>query len=112
MTRYFNGKIVELLAPAGTMETFRALVQSKCDAIYFGGKSLNMRMIRKGFNFSNEDIKEAIKMGHDAGKKVYITLNNMLNDYEIDEAIETLRFYNDINVDGLIVAGSGYFANL
>ena len=63
-----------------------------------------MRMIRKGYNFSNEDIKEAIKIGHDADKKVYITLNNMLNDYEIDEAIETLHFYNDIHVDGLIVA--------
>lgn len=104
MTRFFNGKKVELLAPAGTMDIFKDLVQSKCDAIYFGGKSLNMRMIRKSYNFSNEDIKEAIKMGHDADKKIYLTLNNMLNDYEINEAIETLQFYNDIDVDGLIVA--------
>ena len=104
MTRFFNGKKVELLAPAGTMDLFRNLAQSNCDAIYFGGKSLNMRMIRKGYNFTNEDIKEAIALGHDADKKVYITLNNMLNDYEIDEAIETLHFYNDIHVDGLIVA--------
>lgn len=104
MERFFNGKKIELLAPAGTMEIFKNLVNANCDAIYLGGKSLNMRMIRKDYNFSDKDIQEAIKIAHDVDKKVYLTLNNMLNDFEIDEAINTLQFYNDIHVDGLIIA--------
>jgi len=60
MTRYFNGKKVELLAPSGTMETFKSMVNANCYAIYFGGKSLNMRMMRKGYNFSDEETLEAV----------------------------------------------------
>lgn len=107
MSKFFNGKKIELLAPSGTMETFKSIVQANCDAIYFGGKSLNMRMMRKGYNFSDEEIKEAIKMAHDVDKKVYVTVNNMLNDSEINEATEYLHFLNDINVDGIIVQDLG-----
>jgi putative protease len=107
MARYFNNKKIELLAPSGTMETFKRMVHANCDAIYLGGKSLNMRMMRKGFNFSDEEIKEALKMAHAVDKKVYITVNNMINDNEIDEAIEYLRFLNDIPVDGIIVQDLG-----
>jgi putative protease len=104
MAKFFNGKKVELLAPAGTMEIFRDLVKANCDAVFFGGKSLNMRMIRKGYNFSDDDIKEAVKMAHDVDKKVYITVNNMLNDFELDEAVSHLHYLNDIRVDGIIFA--------
>lgn len=104
MTRFFNGKEVELLAPAGTMEIFKNLTNANCDAIFLGGKSLNMRMIRKGYNFSDDDIKEAVKIAHNVDKKVYITLNNMLNDFEMNEAAEHLHFLNNINVDGIIFA--------
>ena len=107
MTRYFNGKKVELLAPSGTMETFKSMVNANCDAIYFGGKSLNMRMMRKGYNFSAEETLEAVEMAHAANKKVYITVNNMLNDFEISEAIEYLHFLNDAKVDGIIVQDFG-----
>jgi putative protease len=103
MPRFFNNKKVELLAPAGTMETFKSMVKANCDAIYLGGKSLNMRMIRKGFNLSDEEVTEAIKMAHEVDKKVYVTVNNMLNEYEIKEAAEYLHFLNSINVDGIIV---------
>jgi putative protease len=107
MSRFFNGKKIELLAPAGTMETFKSMVKANCDAIYFGGKSLNMRMIRKGFNFSNEEIHEAVTMAHGVDKKVYITVNNLLNDYEINEATEYLHFLQGIHVDGIIVQDLG-----
>lgn len=107
MARFFNNKKIELLAPSGTMETFKSIVKANCDAIYLGGKSLNMRLMRKGFNFSNEEIIEALKMAHDADKKVYITVNNMLNDNEINEATEYLHFLNNIGVDGIIVQDLG-----
>jgi putative protease len=103
MARYFNNKKVELLAPAGTMETFMSMVKANCDAIYLGGKSLNMRMIRKGYNLADEEIEEAIEMAHEAGKKVYVTVNNMMNDYEINEAAEYLHWLNSINTDGIII---------
>lgn len=103
MAKYFNGKKIELLAPSGTMETFRKMVEANCDAIYFGGKSLNMRMMRKGYNFSDEEVIEAIQMAHNVDKKVYVTVNNMLNEYELDEAIEYLHFLNDSEVDGIII---------
>ncbi|AOT69628.1 U32 family peptidase [Geosporobacter ferrireducens] len=107
MSRFFNGKKIELLAPAGTMETFKSMVQANCDAIYFGGKILNMRMIRKGFNFSNEEIHEAAAMAHAVNKKVYVTVNNLLNDYEIGEAAEYLQFLQNIQVDGIIIQDLG-----
>ncbi len=107
MSRFFNGKKIELLAPSGTMETFRQMLQAGCDAIYFGGKSLNMRMMRKGFNFSDDEIYEAARMAHDAGKKVYVTVNNMLTDEEMDEAAEYLHFLQRGNVDGIIIQDLG-----
>lgn len=107
MARFFNNKEIELLAPSGTMETFKTMVKANCDAIYLGGKSLNMRMMRKGYNFSDEEIQEAIKMAHNVGKKVYITVNNMLNDSEINEATQYLHFLNNINVDGIIIQDLG-----
>ena len=103
MARFFNNKKVELLAPAGTMEIFRNVVKANCDAIYLGGKSLNMRMIRKGFNLSDEELTEAALIAHELNKKLYVTVNNMMNEYEIEEAAEYLHFLNSINVDGLIV---------
>lgn len=107
MARFFNNKKVELLAPAGTMETFKSMVKAKCDAIYLGGKSLNMRMIRKGYNLTDEEIAESVKMAHEVDKKVYVTVNNMLNDYEIDEAADYLHWLGSINVDGIIIQDLG-----
>lgn len=107
MSRFFNGKKIELLAPSGTMETFKAMLQASCDAIYFGGKSLNMRMMRKGFNFSDDEVIEAVKMAHDVNKKVYVTVNNMLKDDEMDEAAEYLHFLQNGNVDGIIIQDLG-----
>lgn len=107
MARFFNQKKVELLAPSGNMEIFESVVRSNCDAVYIGGKSLNMRMIRKGFNFSDEEVAQALRMAHDEDKKLYVTVNNMLNDREMQEATEYLGFLNSIKVDGIIVQDTG-----
>ena len=101
--RKFKQQTLELLAPAGNFEIFKKVVDTKCDAIYFGGQSLNMRMIRKGFNFSNEELKEAIDIAHAKGKKTYITVNNLISELEIDEARTFLTYLDEIKPDGLIV---------
>ena len=101
--RFFKGKPLELLAPAGNFEIFKEVVQTKCDAIYFGGQSLNMRMIRKGFNFTNEEMAEAIQLAHANHKKVYITVNNLVDFGEIEIAKTYLTFLDQVKPDALIV---------
>lgn len=104
MSRYFNGKEVELLAPAGTFEVFLALLETGCDAIYMGGRILNMRMIRKGYNLSDEEVKKAVMLAHEKGKKVYITINNLFNKEDIESAKEYLVYLDkEVKPDAIIV---------
>ncbi|GGA31732.1 peptidase U32 family protein [Paenibacillus physcomitrellae] len=103
MARLFNGREVELLAPAGTFEIFKQIIQEGCDAVYFGGPSLNMRLMRKGYNFTLEEMAEAIQIAHSLGKKVYVTVNNMLNEQEMQETADYLKYLDEIGPDALIV---------
>jgi len=103
MSRFFNGNEVELLAPAGTFEIFQKIIYSGADAVYLGGKILNMRMHRKDYNFSNDEIKKAIEIAHSLNKKVYITVNNLLSQQDLNVAEEYLRFLEKVQPDALIV---------
>ncbi|OPA76955.1 peptidase U32 [Paenibacillus selenitireducens] len=103
MARYFNGKEVELLAPAGTFDIFETVIRTNCDAVYFGGPSLNMRMMRKGYNLSYEEINQAISIAHSLGKRVYITLNNLVNETDMDDARQYLQFIHEAQPDAIIV---------
>lgn len=62
-----------------------------------------MRLMRKGFNFSLEEITEAVKIAHGLGKKVYVTVNNLLNEGELEEAEAYLRFLESAGPDAIIV---------
>ncbi len=101
--RKFKDQKIELLAPAGNLEIFRGIVDSRCDAIYFGGQRMNMRMIRKGYNFSDDELKEAIYLANDRGKATYITVNNLLDEKESGELSEYLHFLSEIKPTGIIV---------
>lgn len=103
MARFFNGKEIELLAPAGTFEIFKEVVQARCDAVYLGGPVLNMRMMRKGYNLSHEEIGEALNIAHGLGKKVYITVNNLFSEEDVEEARDYLAFLDRAAPDALIV---------
>lgn len=109
MARYFNGKEVELLAPAGTFEIFKSVIDMNCDAVYFGGPSLNMRMMRKGYNLSYEEVREAIKMAHDRGKRAYVTVNNLLNEEDLEEAKRYFNFLNEACPDAIIAQDLAVF---
>ena len=101
--RYFNGKKIELLAPAGNFEIFKSILETGCDAIYFGGQRMNMRLIRKGFNFTDEELREAVQLAKAKGKATYITLNNLLEEDELDDLKAYLRLLEDIGPTGIIV---------
>lgn len=109
MSRYYDNRPIELLAPAGTFEIFKAVIQANCDAVYFGGSILNMRMIRKGYNFSNEEIEQAIKIAHDLGKKVYITVNNLFGQDDLNRSVAYLKFLEEIQPDALIIQDFALF---
>lgn len=103
MGRYFNNQEVELLAPAGNFEIFKEVINSGADAVYLGGKIFNMRMHRKDFNFTNEELEEAINIAHSLNKKLYITVNNLLSFEDLRQAEEYLTYLEKIKPDALIV---------
>ncbi|WP_291632883.1 U32 family peptidase [Clostridium sp.] len=103
MSRFFNKKEVELLAPAGTFEIFEKVIHSGADAVYFGGKKLNMRMHRSGYNLSNDEIEKAIAIAHSLNKKVYVTVNNLFSQQDLKDAEEYLKFLEKAKPDALII---------
>lgn len=107
MSRFFNNQKVELLAPAGKFDIFKKIIYSKDDAVYLGGKSFSMRMHRKDFNFTNEELEEAINTAHSLGKKIYITVNNLLSSEDLKYIEEYLRYLEKIKPDAILVQDMG-----
>lgn len=96
---------IELLAPAGSFESLIAAVQSGADAIYLGGSKFSARAYAN--NFDDEQMIKAVEYCHDYGVKVYITINTLLKDKEIKEALEYAKFLYRIGVDALIIQDTG-----
>jgi putative protease len=98
---------VELLAPVGTWETLEAVIEEGADAVYLGGKKFNMRLHRQDVNFDNEQLAKAAQYCHDRNVKLYITMNNLLTDQELQDARSYLKFLQEIGPDSLIVQDLG-----
>jgi U32 family peptidase len=99
----------EILAPAGNRAAFLAGLAAGADAIYCGLKSLSARMEAK--NFSMEELAQLVRLAHDRGVKVYVTLNALLKPDELDGAgrlIDALGRH--VNPDALIVQDLGVLA--
>lgn len=92
----------ELLAPAGDFIKLEIAFMYGADAIYCGGKNFSLRANAK--NFSNEELKKAVDIAHNLGKKVYVTVNIVFHDENFNGLDEYLKFLNDINVDGIIAS--------
>lgn len=91
----------ELLAPAGSMEALKAAVANGCDAVYLGMKKYGARAYSS--NFDEESLEEAVAYAHLRGVKVYVTVNTIVFEDELEEVFEQLGFLNGIGVDGIIV---------
>ena len=98
-------KNVELLAPAGTYEAFLAAVENGANAVYMGGKLFNARA--NATNFDINELKNIVEYAHLRNVKVHITMNTLLDDVEINEALEFAYEIYEIGVDAVIVQDIG-----
>ncbi len=95
----------ELLAPAGSLESLRAAVLCKADAIYLGGKAFSARASAE--NFTESELAQGIKFCHLRGVKVYPALNTEIFRGEMKELLHTARLYAEYGADALIVSDLG-----
>ncbi len=96
---------VELLSPGGNLEKIKIAINYGADAVYTGYKKFGLRS-RAG-NLDKKGLIDAINYTHNAGKKLYLTLNSYLFDNELDEFIEFIKFLNNYPPDALIVSDLG-----
>ena len=103
--RYQN---IELLAPAGSMETFRAVIHAGADAVYLGGGRFGARAYAN--NFTEEELLSAIDYAHIHGRKVYLTVNTLFKERELTEELYSyLLPYYEQGLDAVIIQDMGAF---
>ncbi len=100
-------KKVELLAPAGNMDSLKAAIMAGCDAVYLGGVLFGARAFAG--NFTNEEIVYAINYAHLYGVKVFVTINTIIYDSEVERFLDYVRFLHKNNVDAVIIQDIGMF---
>ncbi|WP_422487214.1 peptidase U32 family protein [Gudongella sp. DL1XJH-153] len=98
---------LELLAPAGDLEKLKMAIIYGADAVYLGGEAFGMRKASK--NFTLEDIEEGVSFAHERGKKVYVTLNIVPHDKDMEGLEEYVLDLQKIGVDAFIVSDPGMF---
>ena len=90
----------EILAPCGSFEALEAALRSGCDAVYLGGEKFSAR--QNAANFTDEQLKEAVRLCHLRGVKVYQAINTVVFDEQLEECKKAVKFAAEIGVDGLI----------
>ena len=98
-------RLPELLAPAGSPEALEAAISAGADAVYLGGSRFNARM--NAHNFDTQALREAVTHAHRMGTRVYLTLNTLVWDRELPDALDAAYEAACAGVDALIVADLG-----
>ncbi|MGL4344941.1 MAG: DUF3656 domain-containing U32 family peptidase [Cellulosilyticaceae bacterium] len=93
--------MTELLAPAGSMEALKAAISNGCDAIYLGMQKFGARAYSS--NFDLESLKVAVAYAHLRNVKIYVTMNTIIFENEVEEMKQQINELNEIGVDGVIV---------
>ena len=96
----------EILAPAGNIESLQAAFAAGCDAVYFGLPNFGARAYAN--NFTLEETKKMIQQAHILGIKIYITMNTMMYEDEIEEAYHYAKKLYEYGVDALIIQDLGF----
>ena len=102
--------MTELLSPAGNFEKLRAALRFGADAVYLAGKCFGMRSAAD--NFTDEEIAAAVQYVHQAGKKIYLTVNTMPHGNEYPRLRNYLVAVGAMGVDAVIVSDMGVFATV
>ena len=103
-------KKVELLSPVGNMEMLYQAVHNGADAVYLAGKRFGARKYAN--NFDDKEIIYAIKYCHLYGVKVYVTVNTMIYESELDDVLEYLKFLHINGVDAIIMQDIGLISKV
>lgn len=98
---------MEILAPAGSIESLKAGILNNANAVYLSGEKFGARSY--AINFSNEELEEAIVYAHERNVKIYVTINTLIKEKEINDLKDYIKFLYDIQVDALIVQDIGVF---
>lgn len=102
-------KKVELLAPAGNLQKLKMAYLYGADAVYVGGKSFSLRA--RASNFTLDDIKEAALFALSLNKKLYVTMNVVPHNVDLNDLESYLKYLEEVNVTGIIVS-SLYIASV
>ena len=97
----------ELLVPASSLEVLKVAVIYGADAVYIGGEAFGLRA--KAKNFSKEDMCEGIAFAHSHGVKVYVTVNILAHNRDLEGVREYLQELKEIGPDALIIADPGNY---
>lgn len=103
-------KQIELLAPAGSREALHAAVENGADAVYLGGKLFNAR--QQADNFDIDVLREELIYSHARGVSIYLTLNTLISDYEMEQALKFAVQARSAGIDGIIVQDLGLIGAL
>lgn len=95
----------ELLAPAGSMEGLKAAVNNGCDAVYLGGKAYSARQFAE--NFGLEQMEEACDYCHLRGVRLYVTVNTLYKDAELEGFVNYIAALYEMGIDALIIQDIG-----
>lgn len=99
---------VELLAPAGSLESLKWAILYGADAVYVGGPSFGLRA--NALNFSLEELEEGIRFAHQKNKKVYVTVNIVMHEKETKELETYLKALEQVKADAIIVSDPAIIA--
>jgi len=100
-------KKVELLAPAGNYESFLGAVHAGADAVYLGGEKFGARAYAD--NFTTKQLCSAIQYAHLYDRKVYLTLNTLVKEKEMQQIYDYLCPFYEAGLDGVIIQDMGVF---
>ncbi|MGN0630127.1 MAG: U32 family peptidase, partial [Ruminococcus sp.] len=95
----------EILAPAGSPEALTAAVRCGADAVYIGGKNFSAR--QSAANFSTDEMRETARLCHLHGVKLYLTVNTVLLDEELEDFTEYIKAAAEAGIDACIVQDMG-----
>jgi len=104
------GRKIELLAPAGNRDALHAAVENGADAVYLGGRSFSAR--ENADNFDTDMLREELLYAHARGVSLYLTLNTLISDDEMKQALEFAAEVRCAGIDGIIVQDLGLAAAL